>query len=173
VRIGKIARLPSALREEINERLLEGRTFADILSWLNALPEVAEVLKKHFDGAPITEVNLSRWRAGGYVTWLENKQVKEAIENTAGACREVCPEEREALTANLALMVTARMTVELRKFDLMPEGPPKSAAWRELVWALTLLRRGEFYHEKMLAARENWRPNKSRRPRRNRWAMKS
>jgi hypothetical protein len=56
--------------------------------------------------------------------------------------------------------VTARMVVELGKFDALPEGPLKSAAWRELVWSLTLLRRGEFYAEKTRLEREKRFPKK-------------
>jgi hypothetical protein len=78
-RTGKIARLPQAVREETNERLREGAPLGEILSWLNSLPEVRAVLRQRFDGEPISEQNLSRWRCGGYAGWLENQQVREAF----------------------------------------------------------------------------------------------
>jgi hypothetical protein len=52
------------------------------------------------------------------------------------------------------------MVVELRKFDEMPEGPLKSAAWRQLVWSLVLLRRGEFYAGKLQLERDKLFPKK-------------
>src|SRR5580700_10403956 len=78
-RRGKIARLPHAIREEINQRLLDGLPGVEILAWLNALPEVRDVLAKYFNGSPISEDNLSQWRHGGYVGWLENQRALNAF----------------------------------------------------------------------------------------------
>src|SRR5580658_9804560 len=79
VRTGKIARLPHAVREALNERLRDGLPCAEILFWLNALPVTREIMQKHFAGAPITQDNISRWTHGGYAGWLVNQQNKEAI----------------------------------------------------------------------------------------------
>jgi len=157
---GKIARLPHAVREALNERLRDGLPRAEISTWLNSLPPVREILQKRFGGAPITEDNVSKWRHGGYAGWLENQQTKEAMAIMLAACRGIDQAEREALTSRLALVVTARMVVELRKFDEMPEGPLKSAAWRQLVWSLVLLRRGEFYAGKLQLERDKLFPKK-------------
>jgi hypothetical protein len=159
-RTGKIARLPHSVREALNQRLRDGVASVEIITWLHSLPEVRDLLQKHLDGSPITEHNLSRWRHGGYAGWLENEQTKEAIAIMAAACRNIDQTERDELTSQIALVVTARIVVELRKFDEMPEGPLKSAAWRELVWSLVLLRRGEFYHEKMRLERDKFFPKK-------------
>ncbi len=64
-RIGKIARLPHELREELNRRLQDGEPGAELVGWLNELPEVQTVLAEHFAGRPITEQNLSEWKTGG------------------------------------------------------------------------------------------------------------
>jgi hypothetical protein len=159
-RKGKIARLPHTVREALNERLRDGLPCAEILSWLNSLRVVREILRKRFDGSPITKENISNWRHGGYAGWLENEQTKEAIAIMAAACRDLGREEREALSDQLSLVLMARMVVELRKFDEMPEGPLKSAAWRELVWSLVLLRRGEFYAGKLQLERDKLFPKK-------------
>jgi hypothetical protein len=65
-RIGKIARLPASIRSELNHRLRDGQPAAKILPWLNALPEVQQVLSEQFDGKPINKVNLTHWRKGGF-----------------------------------------------------------------------------------------------------------
>jgi hypothetical protein len=148
-RVGKIARLPHAVREELNERLREGAPLGEILSWLNALPAVRAVLRQRFAGAPISEQNLSRWRCGGYGGWLENQREREALDIMPAAGRHIDQAKREALTSQLALAVAARMVAELQKFNEMPEGPAKSAAWKDLIWSLTLLRRSEFYAGKL------------------------
>jgi hypothetical protein len=159
-RTGKIARLPHSVREALNERLRDGLPRSEITAWLNSLPAVRSLLKKRFGGSPITEDNLSKWRHGGYAGWLENQQTKEAMAIMAAACRDIGQEDREALTDQLSLVLTARMVVELRKFDEMPEGPLKSAAWRELVWSLVFLRRGEFYAGKLQLERDKLFPKK-------------
>ena len=159
-RTGKIARLPHAVREALNQRLRDGLAEAEILPWLNSLPEARKILQKHFDGSPISEQNLSRWRCGGYEGWLENQQAREAIYVMSAAGRNIDPAKREALTNELALVVTARMVAELRKFDKMPEGPRKTAAWRQLVWSLVLLRRSEFYAGKLRLDQDRFAPKK-------------
>jgi hypothetical protein len=146
---GKIARLPHSVREEINQRLRDGRPGLEILAWLNSLPLVRETLQTHFDGSPVSEMNLSYWRHGGYAGWLENQHGKEALLIAAAAGRGIDQADREGLNNHVAFALTARMVLEMRKFDELPEGPLKSAAWKELVWSLTLLRRGEFYAGKL------------------------
>jgi hypothetical protein len=72
-RTGKIARLPLAVREELNHRLADGRPGPEILPWLNALPDVVVVLTTDFGGAPINAQNLSDWRHGGFEDWQKSK----------------------------------------------------------------------------------------------------
>src|SRR3954468_6317546 len=43
-RIGKVARLPHSLREQLNLRLLDHEPAKSILPWLNSLPEVKAIL---------------------------------------------------------------------------------------------------------------------------------
>jgi len=69
-RIGKIARLPGAVRAQLNTRLQDGGEGKQIVRWLNSLPEVRKVLAKQFEGRPINEPNLTAWRQGGYGEWL-------------------------------------------------------------------------------------------------------
>jgi hypothetical protein len=68
-RIGKIARLPKLIRDELNHRLENGADGPELLAWLNALPEVQKILAEKFGGRPLTKHNLSDWRHGGYAEW--------------------------------------------------------------------------------------------------------
>src|SRR6266481_2497868 len=69
-RIGKIARLPHSLREQLNLRLHDHQPHKTILPWLNSLPEVIAILAAEFDSRPITKQNLSEWKHGGFRDWL-------------------------------------------------------------------------------------------------------
>ncbi len=45
-RTGKIARLPQAVRRELNQRLANAERGTKLVVWLNELPEVLEVLSR-------------------------------------------------------------------------------------------------------------------------------
>jgi hypothetical protein len=59
---GKIANLPSEIREELNYRLSEGEPGNELVEWLNAKPEVIKVIAERFDGRPISEQCTARKR---------------------------------------------------------------------------------------------------------------
>ncbi len=63
---GKITRLPSDLRDQVNRRLADGQPARTILPWLNGLPEVQQLLKEQFHSEPISEQNLSAYRQFGF-----------------------------------------------------------------------------------------------------------
>jgi hypothetical protein len=84
---GKIARLPRAIRKNLNERLDRSEPGLQLLVWLNALPEVKQVVQKKFASAPINKQNLSNWRQGGFQEWL--------------VWRELWAEARKSVTGKL------------------------------------------------------------------------
>ncbi len=153
-RTSKIARLPADIRAELNERLLEAEPPAAILEWLNGLSEVQRVLAQSFDSQPITEVNLSRWRQGGYAGWLEQRNTQEAVEAVATAAAGVKGPAAENLNRHLAVVLSARLFVEMQRCGAMPEGPDKTASLHKLVMSYALLRRAEYYGEKVRLDRE-------------------
>ena len=83
--------MPFLVREELNRRLRDGETGKVLVGWLNALPEVREVVEALFGGKVIREQNLSDWRKGGYRDWLERE---ERLELTVRMGEEVAEEKR-------------------------------------------------------------------------------
>jgi hypothetical protein len=79
-RISKIARLPTAIREQLNRRLHDGELGRTILKWLNNLPETKQILTELFAGKTITHQNLSEWRNRGYQDWLQHQQRLEWLD---------------------------------------------------------------------------------------------
>jgi hypothetical protein len=67
-RNGKIARLPWAIREELNESLRLGEPGKELVEWLNDKPEVRVILEGEHGFQPITEQNVS-----------ESKEIDEKI----------------------------------------------------------------------------------------------
>ena len=86
-RKGKIARLPRAIRDELNRRLDDGEQGVRLVEWLNGLPEVKKVLESDFEGRAITEDNLAEWKNGGFLDW-------QAQQETLSLVRELRRTER-------------------------------------------------------------------------------
>ena len=61
-RTGKIARLPQDVRDELNQRLENGEPGAELLAWLNSLPDTKRMLAARFGGHEINHPNLTAWR---------------------------------------------------------------------------------------------------------------
>jgi hypothetical protein len=72
-RVGKIARLPKQIRDELNRRLDDGIPGVDLVRWLNTLPEVQKILVERFGGRPLNNQNLTEWRRGGYAEWAGSR----------------------------------------------------------------------------------------------------
>lgn len=78
-RTGKIARLPLALREELNRRMLENEPASKILPWLNGLPQMQQIIGEmgeaggHKVGV-CDDKNLSDWRRGGFAEWVARRE---------------------------------------------------------------------------------------------------
>jgi hypothetical protein len=81
-RTGKIARLPRNVREELNQRLLDGDSGPALIKWLNKLPKVKATMLRHFAGRAITEQNLAEWRKGGWRDWVAKTEAVEALDAT-------------------------------------------------------------------------------------------
>jgi hypothetical protein len=109
-RIGRIARLPHEVREELNRRLRGGEKARRLVPWLNSLPAVQAVLKAEFAGRGIREQNISEWRKGGYRDWLA-QQV--ALEAGYEMCRDVA-EIGRGCTCNTPLPVTDKLVAFLK-----------------------------------------------------------
>jgi hypothetical protein len=77
-RNGKIARLQRPLRDELNRRLAHNEDGGAILDWLNAVPEVKDLLTRDFAGEPISKQNLQMEQMPFY---REEKQRAEAAES--------------------------------------------------------------------------------------------
>ena len=80
---GKIARLPRPLRDELNRRLAAQDDGSAILDWLNAAPDVKDLLARDFAGEPVSPQNLHEWRQSGFVEWQTRQDLfAEAAELT-------------------------------------------------------------------------------------------
>jgi hypothetical protein len=143
-RNGKIARLPKPVREELNRRLDNGERGQPLLQWLNSQPEVRALVAAEFDGWPLSKQNLSRWRRGGYAEWLRQRETHDLAQEMIEESGEFQPAGAPPLTDRMAVWVTARYLLSVRK---LTEQTGAAAAdlpvLREFCRDLVALRRGD------------------------------
>jgi hypothetical protein len=142
-RTGKIARLPDAVREQLNGRLRNGEKGRLLVKWLNSLPEVQAAAATAFGGVPVSECNLSQWKKGGYRDWL---RAQEALAEMRRALKEPNGLSRAAqrgLGDHLAFWITARYLMAASRSGTGGETDYK--VLHTMCKDLTALRRGELH----------------------------
>lgn len=119
---GKIARLPFALREQVNVRLENNEPGSQILTWLNSHPKVREIMNSLFGGKPVNKQNLSAWRHSGFAEWQSRREFLGCVRDTlpdAAELEEAAPQMAE----HAARVVSARYAIALTNWNGDPEQP--------------------------------------------------
>jgi hypothetical protein len=125
--VGKIARLPRKIREELNGRLDENEPGSEILPWVNALPGAKRALAKYFRGVPISDANLSQWRRIGYQRWVRKQEGEAEIRIMAEELEDFSAAAGEKLARKTATLAAARV------LKLLQERPPDQWPPGELI----------------------------------------
>jgi len=157
--IGKISRLPRAIREQLNRRLQNEEEAKPILEWVNALPEVQSLLAAEFQGRPISKQNLSEWKQNGFRDWQISQSDIEFAQNLAadqaeldqllpGWCAAGTPalpsRVAGALTHSLAQWVALRYAAVAQSLSTMDDDPDTELRrLRDFCRDIVSLRRGD------------------------------
>jgi hypothetical protein len=96
-RLGKVARLPLAVREELNSRLRDGEVANSLLLWLNGLAAVKEILRREFKSSPLSAQNVSNWKNGAYRHWLQVQTASEQQDKPGGRRATIHPTALQTL----------------------------------------------------------------------------
>ena len=163
-RIGKIARLPKEVREELNRRLQDGEPGEQLLDWLNALPKVRKILAAQFGGRPITKQNLCEWRQGGYRDWERVEEdrlcVERLTERAASLTASADPDESDdgpPFSERLAavLLVELARALEELKDERLP-ATERLQLVRQMHREVTQSRREDNRAAKLRIEQERW-----------------
>jgi hypothetical protein len=119
---GKIARLPRAVRDELNRRLADGEPGQRLLNWLNNHQDVRSVLAADFDHRPINHVNLSAWRRGAFRTWQSRRELLEEVQATARQSAKLA-KACGPIVDHVAALLSARLAATLTEWDGDPASP--------------------------------------------------
>jgi hypothetical protein len=151
---GKIANLPSNIRDELNYRLSDGEEGAELVAWLNAKPEVVKVIHERFDGLPISEQNLSEWRKRGYQKWLAHRNMFD--ESNALGDNALVIAETGVDCDKLLLTLTAAYAEAIQNWIVTPceQMTYKLAVYKNLTNGVIALRRAEIQKVRLEIERE-------------------
>jgi hypothetical protein len=151
---GKIANLPDEIREDLNYRMNDGESGNELVEWLNAKPEVVEVINKLFDGRPISEQNLSQWRTNGYRVWHVHRTIVDgtlALSDNTGEIAETGID-----CDKLLLTLTAAYAEAIQSWIITPGEQMlyKLAVYKNLTNGVIALRRAELVKVRLEIERE-------------------
>lgn len=155
-RVGKIARLPLVVREELNNRLRDNESGQSILEWVNALEIAKEILQRHFGGEPISNSNLSVWRQGGFAEWLREQDDIERIHRLQEVSLRLAKASGGNLSEGLLALNVGRIQEALEQFweglrevESTEDGNEKDKAITKLLSSLTDIRSMELEKQKL------------------------
>jgi len=152
-RNGKIARLPRAIRDQLNTRLDDGEESPTLLPWLNSLPEVQALIAGEFRGVPISKHNLSEWRRGGFRDWQARQETRELAEQFHDQAAATESEGAPPLSDTLAHWVAAHYAVSSQRVAAA-EGGEQWRLLRQMCGDVVRLRRTDHSTERMDLQRE-------------------
>lgn len=152
-RRGKIARLPLEIRQQLNDRLRNGEPGAQLVNWLNSLPEVQAAMQAEFDAKPIREQNLSQWRKGGYAQWLEMQEAVERAGPVAAEANKFAEAAGKPVTDVMTTWLSARYVIASKQWeDAHRDSPDHHARFlrmRALCRDFVALRRADHQAERL------------------------
>jgi len=115
---GKIARLPRNIRDELNHRLDNGEPGVHLIEWLNSLTEVQKLLESGFDSRQITDQNLSKWKANGYLKWQAQQEITASSRELKEDAGQLAAESGDGeLTQCLGTVVAAHYAAALHGWN--------------------------------------------------------
>lgn len=160
-RSGKIARLSSDVRRQLNFRLRDGEPGVELVAWLNTLPEVREMLAARFGGRPINGQNLSEWKLRGYREWERGQEASAWASDLVKHWEDTClPEDQgialSDLVAKHATVALGRLLEETSRPVAGQDPAERLKAVLAIVRALAGLRREDHAAMRVQMEREDW-----------------
>jgi hypothetical protein len=151
---GKIARLPKSIREQVNQMILDGLTY----------PEIIHRLSEH--GKDLTPGHLCEWKKRGYRDWLLQQEWLDRMTSKTSFSADIlsAPETSGLHEAGLRF-AAAQMFDQLMRFNAAldaPDSPDTSDKFARLVNALSRLNRAALSFKKYADVRADL---KERQPR--------
>jgi hypothetical protein len=146
------------MRDYIGTRLENGTPGINILAALNPLPPVQRLLASEFDGRPITEQNLSEWKAGGHQDWLRQQEVRRLAEKLTEQAGDI-DDAADGLGLSDRLASVLSLQLAQVALALLEQEPDLEKRWQRLCQInreLARLRREDHRARHLQIERERW-----------------
>ncbi len=114
-RNGFFARLPAALRQQVNLKLRDNVPGPKIAEWLEA--EHAAALDEVGFGDNIVR-NLGNWRTGGYVDWEKRQERLEEMRSQQEFAVELAREHDHSFQQGSLIMVASQINQTLQDYNI-------------------------------------------------------
>jgi hypothetical protein len=162
-RIGKIARLPHDIREQLNRRLMDGESGPDILQWVNELPQCRQMLDQKFGGRAIDEGNLYEWRHGGYEEWLYHEDRRDRLSATFEHLAKLdAAGDASQAAERLGALVAAELSRHLGFLEGISDMNERWLRLREISRELTRFRRENYNQQRLRLAEQRLESERER-----------
>lgn len=106
---GKVAQLPQAVRERINQMLVDGVRYLEIIERLGK------------DGKGLNRVNIGNWRKLGHQKWLKQQDRMEYMRTIREFAMEAAKENEGSVVQEAGVQLAAAQVYDLL-MDFEPEG---------------------------------------------------
>jgi hypothetical protein len=155
-RNGKIARLPQAIREQLNRRLDDGEPGKRLVGWINSLPEAQAVFKLDFGGRVVSEQNLSEWKQGGYRDWQKQQERLATVRQLTQDSNELGADAGGVEVGNhLSAVLVAELAASARdSLAAITDPAERSARVQEFLQTLVRVRRQDNQAGRLAIERE-------------------
>lgn len=121
-RTGKIASLPARIREEVCRRLHDGQLSPQIIAWLHTLPDVLRILDEQWREEPISAMNISEWRRGGYQDWLARRERVQNIKVLSDYALDIARNAGTSISDAAAVIAGGQILEALEKIGDATDG---------------------------------------------------
>jgi len=145
---GKIQTCPMAIRAELNRRLLDGQTGAEVLPWLNGLREVNDICCKRFGGVPVSDKNLSDYRTNAYQKWLKQRATMERQKELNAYALDLVRSSGTNLSSAAAAMAAGKLLAAVEALG------DEETAPEDMVSAINDLRKGDHKEQEIRLKRK-------------------
>jgi len=157
-RKSKIARLPNAIRQELNERLRDGEPANALLEWLNGLAQVKALLERYFEGRLVTEQNVSEWKNGGYLDWVRDEDARTWLDKLKSGTSAL---EKSVEGPEISKLYSAKLAVEMTRLGqaLLDTEPDPEKRWERVCAVhkqISRLRRDDLWNVRTQVWQERW-----------------
>ena len=169
-RIGKIARLPHDIREQLNRRLLDGQSGTEILQWVNELPQCRQILAQKFGGRPIDDGNLHEWRHGGYEEWLWHEDRRDRLGSSFEHIAKLdAVGDGSQVAERLGALVAAELATALNMLEGISDMNDRWFRLREISRELTRFRRENCNNQRLRLAEQRLENESERQRNQQHW----